>query len=235
MTRARGRWSPPTRRASPWRMSAITGTPAAAATSVISARRPPPLRRALPQVHRRQGRPRQSETPRGDQPGVALVALRPERRRDGSGHPRRRESLERRNHRRRVLEHEATPTPPPRTRAGDRTERNRETLASCRFRVVEFPCQIGIDLGLESASRIAAAENSSRTMIGAPASAPRNNRLESGRRSGSAPRPRPATGRRRSWAISAGRRWARQRPHAGMILDDTARTEHDSVDRQRHP
>ena len=166
---------------------------------------------------------------------AALVALAPkgdetDRATHGGVEP-----LERRNHRRRVLEHEATPTRPPRTRPGDRTERNRETLASCRFRVVEFPCQVEIDLGLESGIT----NRSGRELVPHDdrRAGERNAQQPLGERAAEWIRTETETGDRAASKPGDQRREkvGRQRPHAGVILDDAARTEHDSVGRQRHP
>ena len=56
------------------------------------------------------------------------------------------EPLERSDHRHRVVENETAATRTPQTRAGDGTERDRETLAHPGLGMVEFPYEVEINL-----------------------------------------------------------------------------------------
>ena len=101
--------------------------------------------------------------------------------------------------------------------------------------MVELPCQIEIDLGLESGIT----HRSGRELVPHDdrRAGERNAQQPLGERAAEWIRTETETGDRAASKPGDQRREkvGRQRPHAGVILDDAARTEHDSVGRQRRP
>ena len=140
------------------------------------------------------------------------------------------EPLERSDHRHSVVGNETAATRTPQTRVGDWTERDREALARPGLGMVEFPYEVEIDLRVKPDvshdGRGQLISNDDRcTDQGATHQPPRQGaakRISSEAEPGDGPATEPSDHHRGEV------RW--QRPHAGVILDDTARAQHDSVD-----
>jgi hypothetical protein len=140
------------------------------------------------------------------------------------------EPLERSDHRHRVVGNETAAARTPQTLASDGTERDRETLARPGLGMVEFPYEVEINLRVKPDvshdGRGQLISNNDRcTDQGATHQPPRQGaakRIRSEAEPGDGPATEPSDHHRRkvSW----------QRPHAGVILDDTAWAQHDSVD-----